>query len=258
MVACRKTEDFKDKPLSVSNSLIIAHRGGGNGIRPDNHINSIKQTLPDAMGVEVDIQISKDKTIWLSHSEKVLEGEKEIGCFASTKDSEIEKIKYEDGITPAYTKLEDVLNYMHQNYPEKYISLDTKAWSPCSLGGLNINGMLKLEAEQIIKLAAKYSMSDQIMVESQTATMLEYIKEHDPKIAVYLSSWGDLSKAIQRALKSKFTGVSFKIHSTETVTSESIQLMHRKGLKIQLWTLSNGEIENFTPMHPDFVQVDIP
>jgi glycerophosphoryl diester phosphodiesterase len=95
------------------------------------------------------------------------------------------------------------------------------------------------------------------LVESETATFLDFIKKKSTGIECYLTSLGDFERAMQLSLKAGFTGISFKYKFKETLSTENIQLARRKGLKIQLWTVNSDEnINEALLINPDFIQTD--
>ena len=65
-VSCEKVTYYPDKQLAYNPTINIAHRGGGTSTIQDNSIISIVHALPLVGGIEVDVQLSKNKTVWLS------------------------------------------------------------------------------------------------------------------------------------------------------------------------------------------------
>ncbi|MBI1307208.1 MAG: hypothetical protein GC181_11450 [Bacteroidetes bacterium] len=70
---CDKINYYPDKPIEMPETKILAHRGAGfrNPDFPENTILAIRHSSTITDGYEVDIQISKDQTIWLSHNVKI-------------------------------------------------------------------------------------------------------------------------------------------------------------------------------------------
>jgi glycerophosphoryl diester phosphodiesterase len=154
-------------------------------------------------------------------------------------------------------KLETLFDYVSKNYPEKFISLDVKAWSPCELVGINIIREMNKMAQEIIDLTFKYHLEGRVMVESETGDFLYYIKKHSDGIETYLTTLGDFEMGAARALEAGFSGISFQYKFKESVGKEQIDLLHRKGLKIQLWTvLDSATLVEAKSLAPDFVQTD--
>src|SRR5688572_28624910 len=103
--SCKKITYYPDKPINNVHTLILAHRGGANDSLRENSYEACINALTFTDGLEVDVQISKDRTIWLSHSDDVEACNETLGCFAETTDDEIENIATCNGIDISYTKL---------------------------------------------------------------------------------------------------------------------------------------------------------
>jgi glycerophosphoryl diester phosphodiesterase len=243
-ISCERVTYFPDNPVVGHKTYILAHKGGGS-FDEGNTMEASIYGLTMADGIEVDIQKSSDNDLWLSHSSKTTScGSFKEMCFPSTTSS------------TNYTMLEDVFAYMQKNYPEKFISLDVKTWSPCGISNLNVIHEMNQLAQSIINLTAKYHLENQVMVESESGDFLYYIKKHSDHIETYLATLGDFELGISRALDAGFSGVSFKYKFDEPINKELIDLMHRKGLKIQLWTVDAADLEEAKLIGPDFIQTD--
>ena len=255
--SCDRMEYFPDKPIVVTKSNLIAHRGGGS-YDEGNALSSCMYGLQIADGIECDIQRSSDNNIWLSHSPNVIAcGSFSATCFASTSSSTIIQIDSCLGKGKDYTQLEEVFQFMSANFPDKYISLDVKAWEPCSINNLNVTKEMNLLAQKIIDLTQKYHLENKVMVESETGDFLYYVKKHSSFIETYLATLGDFEMGASRAIDAGFTGISFKYKFKEAITKEHVDLLHRKGLKIQLWTVNDvNDINEALSLKPDFIQTD--
>ena len=112
-------------------------------------------------------------------------------------------------------------------------------------------------AQKIINLTLKYHLENRVLVESETGDFLYYIKTHTNAIETYLSSFGDFELGVSRALNSGFSGISFEYKFKEPITKELVDLIHRKGLKIQLWTVDGtSDIDEAIALNADYIQTD--
>jgi glycerophosphoryl diester phosphodiesterase len=255
--SCERVKYFPDNPLPETGSLILAHKGGG-FFDEGNTFAACKYGLQMLDGIECDIQKSKDNTLWLSHSSTILSCDNNSEyCFASTSDDKIDEINTCLDEDKAYVRLEEVVEFLSKNYPHKYISIDVKAWEPCEISNINMIKEMKIVGQKIIDLTDKYQLENRVMVESETGDFLYYVKTNCSYIETYLTAFGDYELGVARALHAGFSGVSFKYNSDEMITKDHIDLMHRKGLKIQLWSLvDTAEINKALLMNPDFIQTD--
>jgi glycerophosphoryl diester phosphodiesterase len=257
-MGCSRVVYFPDRPIVVDQPYILAHQGGGY-FDAGNTFEAVVYGLEKLDGIEIDIQRSYDNTLWLSHSPMLLPcGAMKDRCFASLTDKAIIDIDSCLGPDIYYTRLESVFAFMSANYPDKYVSLDVKAWMPCGTS-VNIIKEMNQLAQKIIDLTHTYNLRH-VMVESETSDFLYYIKKRSSSIETYLVTMGDFELGASRALNAGYTGISFSFKNKGRkipVTSEQIELVHRKGLKIQLWTMEDGaDLEEAIALKPDFIQTD--
>lgn len=255
--SCERVKYFPDNPIVNNNTFILAHKGGGtfdNG----NTLEGCMYGLELLDGIECDIQKSSNNTLWLSHSPLIPScGSFEEGCFPEISDNTIIQMDSCLGVEENYTQLEDVFQYMSNNYPDKFISLDVKAWKPCKISGVNMIKEMNMLARKIIDLTKKYHLENNVMVESENGDFLYYIKTNTNFIETYLSTFGDFEMGVSRALGAEFSGISYDFKFKANISKEQVDLIHRKGLKIQLWTVNDtNDIKEALSLKPDFIQTD--
>lgn len=257
LAGCERVKYFPDKPLAVSGTRFIAHKGGGDS-DGGNTYAGCKYGLDMLDGIECDVQISSNNTLWLSHSSMVGAcGGRSERCFASSSDAAIAAADSCRSAGEAYARLEDIFRLMSDSYPGKIISIDAKAWVPCQAKKANIIKEMNGVARAIIGLTEKYHLQNRVMVESELGDFLYYIEQNCDFIETYLTSFGDFELGISRALQGGFAGISFKCGYKEILTKEHIEMMHRKGLKIQLWTVNDtADINEYVGMKADIIQTD--
>jgi glycerophosphoryl diester phosphodiesterase len=256
---CEKIYYYPDRPLGIVTTKFLAHRGSGNPERQQNNLEAAKYGLKRADGIEVDIQISKDRTIWLSHDVKLPEcGGIKLPCFPEVRDNEIIELDSCLGISLTYTRLNEIFQFMRDSFPQSYISLDVKAWNPCKFTSLEITGILNAIADQIAAASNFYQLNENVMVESEVASFLNYLKrKSNNRIKCYLTTLGDFERGMLLALKAGYEGITFKYNFDEKITVDHISLLHKKGIKIQLWTLNDEEIiDEALLLCPDFIITD--
>ena len=256
-ISCDRIEYYPDRPLTNLETYVLGHAGSGlvgRGNTMESCINGL--TLSD--GIEIDLQMSSDGTLWLSHSENTIAcgtfGEE---CFHVISDKRIEEINTCLGPANSYPKLGAIFDYINKNHPESFVSLDVKVWTPCGIGDINVTRKMNIIGQKIIDLVRLYHLENQIMVESEVGDFLYYIRTNSDFIETYLTTLGDYELGVSRALASKFSGISFKYKFTESITKDQIDLLHRKGLKIHLWPVNGTEdILDAKALGADFIQTD--
>ncbi len=255
---CEKVVYYPDDPISPGPTLSISHRGGRTAVMRENALSSIILALPHVDGIEVDIQISKDRTIWLSHNPKVKDCHGSRTCFTDTYDTEIAEITTCDGTEPRYTKLEDVMKYMDENNIRKYICIDLKGWIPCSIEALNVEGLMRLEADRVIELAKKYRLLEYLQFQTDVHTVLSWISAKEPEVQTFYVTYGHYEEGMLMALDKGFTGISWKSFFKDELNADKVSFLHKKGLRIHAWNIpDSAHAQQLRDIHCDFIQIDL-
>lgn len=257
--ACNKIKYYPDNQLPPVYTKFLAHAAGGsNTIYQQNSLQAARYSLPKFSGIEVDLQLSKSRSLWLSHN-AVLEpcGDFSGSCYAETYDEEILQLDSCLGTTLDFTKLETIFKLMEDSFPEQYISLDCKEWVPCGIESINVLDVMKVIADEVNNLIIKYNRQGYVLIESEIATYLNYVKHNCVGAETYLVALGDFERGMQLALEAEYSGISFKYNFDELITSKEVELLHKKGLKIQLWTVNSEELLlQALEINPDYIQTD--
>jgi glycerophosphoryl diester phosphodiesterase len=256
--SCERVEYFSDNPAQLEATKVLAHKGGGGSFGEGNSFEACAYGLERLDGIEIDIQRDANNELWLSHSAELPAcGSFDGKCFAGLSSITVTAIDSCLGPDVNFATLESIFEYVDKNYPEKVISLDVKAWSPCDVDGINVTREMNELAAKIIMLTSKYERYNKVMVESETGDFLYSIKKQCNFIGTYLTSFGDFELGASRALEAGFSGISYQFKYKEPIVKEQIDLIHRKGLKIQLWTIySQSDLEEARALGPDFIQTD--
>ncbi len=207
-------------------------------------------------GVEVDIQISEDGTLWLAHDVELPDCDGiSYKCFPKFSDEEIIALDSCNGDTRNFTKLENVFLLMSSTYPEKYISIDVKPWFGCGMSEVGLLAGMSSTAEEIIRLTEKYNLQNRVMVESASIAFLNNIKNNSKGIECYFLTFENFEKGTSTALKNGYAGISFKYN--ESLNADYVKVLHKKGLRIQIWTINTEEdLLEALLIKPDFIQTD--
>lgn len=237
--------------ISTSSKALVHAASGASGFEHET-FDAVKFGLAALDGIEVDIQQSKDGTLWLSHDSKVFdENGNETRLFVNTSDNDLEQILSSDS-TFYYTRLETVFQYLWQNNIKKHISLDVKR--PIEL---ITNDNYKEIAANIINMADKFKLENQVLIESSSEFFLKQFNGNSLGIETYYFCLGDFDKGASIAIEKGFTGISFKYNSKDDVSQELIELLHEYGLKMQIFYVNEPEvIEELYGYEIDFLQTD--
>jgi glycerophosphoryl diester phosphodiesterase len=130
MLACRKQESYPEVQ-------IFGHAGMGMDIGMsafhDNSIESIQLalSLPTMDGVEVDVRMSADGTLWLYHENKLEAHTDGAGCIFETSDAELEHLRYKSLHREKLARLDQIWPFLQ---PGHLLILDLKHWNECTAG----------------------------------------------------------------------------------------------------------------------------
>lgn len=253
------------------NLKFLGHRGAGsnnyNDVNMENSIPSIKQALAVMDGVEVDVQMSLDGTLWLFHDSDVNYTLCTPGAprsIITMHDDEIAKLKLcsrtKNGRVYKYSELINLFN--SPEYPKGfYISMDIKTEHPAAtlkaVGGEEV--YLRKFAQQLAKeLSVLTHSASLIMMEQDHPAFISELKKYNvgKLVKYYMDGYRSFDIMVADALKLGYDGVSV-IFTDKAVSAKKIAAAQAKGLKIQLWTpYYDSEVYKCYNMHPDFIQTD--
>jgi len=127
LFACTKSEEVK-------NILVFGHAGMGlsmdNSIYHDNSKEavSLALNLPTSNGVEVDVRLGADGTLWLYHDEWLEAETNGKGCVSELSDLDLSKINYQTLKKEKLVKLIDVLSQVGE---DQLLFIDLKHLNSC-------------------------------------------------------------------------------------------------------------------------------
>lgn len=244
----------------------LGHKGAGGNYFNDQHmentIPSFAQAIETLDGVETDVAMSLDGTIWMYHNQDVNDyacDEKPERFIPAMHDEELEKIMlcHESKKDRMY-KFSELVTFWENKGRSFYISLDVKPTFPAwvfELAGGRSNYYDRF-ARSLSKLPTSAEGTEKIFLEFEHPRFLSQIKlyETTKKMVSYYTGDGDMDSHIQEALARNYDGIS--ILGTKT-TLESVQQARNAGLKIQLFTpYFRDELRDIEAKKPDFIQTD--
>jgi glycerophosphoryl diester phosphodiesterase len=246
-----------EEPLK-KRTLILGHRGSGTSQQSDfqeNTYESVHNAFEKLDGAEVDIQCSKDGTLWLFHDANLPENHQNLLCIPQSSDYEIRNLETEN-VSFTVTPLEEILLLMSEMEKTSYLSLDVKGYfnNGCFETTEQLNEYFKKMASGLSDLLSDYPLYDQIMVETDYQYFLDLINEHEIGVSTYLLGYNDFKQRMHIALDKSYDGISFN-HKDESLTEDDILNAGKENLKIQLWTVNNeDDFKKIIGWSPDFIQ----
>lgn len=237
LMGCGSVEQKTEYPPT----LIIGHRGSGitTAEFQENTLASVINAFERLNGAVVDIQCSKDGTIWLFHDSDLPTDD--LLCLPQATDREMEELA-EAKPDLNFTRLEDLLNYMTQMEETAVLSLDVKGYFPngCFEENNAPKHYFEMMAESLFALLERYPLQSHIIIETDYDYFLDLVKENEPLIELFLLGYHDFRERIERAIERSYHGISYNFKD-EFLTREEIELARQNGLKVQLWPINSEE-----------------
>lgn len=247
---------------------ILGHKGGGtssfNPVHMENTLPSVEDGLQKLDGVEVDVQMGLDGTLWLFHDAEIGNsscGSSWSGAIPLLKDSEIQNVLVCDGSKQSRIyKLEEIVNYWNVDAVGFYISLHIKLDFPSeTLDDSRIGGEAKYlaqMAESLAKVFSTYKHQNQVFLEVYDATFCTKIHSLIPNIKVCLLKEVTFQQQIRDAVNLGYDGISC-IFTEPTITAAEVKRAQDSGLIVQLWTPdTEAELSTVYALNPDFIQTN--
>ena len=263
LAACSKIDYLPPKPVAPWPTRVLMHRGGGSsGPYPGNTLPAVRWGASLLDGVEIDVQLSANSTLWLGHDNEVLGCDgKSIGCFQDLDDTAIDAVAYcPDPSTGApvqhYVRLDEVFAAISVEFPGSLFSLDVKGQYCRSLGRDEAEAM----ADQVDALVRTYGMDGKVAVETEQRAFLERIVDRRAPVYGFVNALDDIDGPLGAASNLGATGISFKFdQTTEPLDASVVAGIHGVGFRIIVWTVNTPEdIAAVWPMLPDVIETDNP
>lgn len=246
----------------------LGHRGGGNvdynTKYVENTISSIQDGLKTMNGVEVDLQMSLDGTIWMFHDPDLSRTACQTNFRRSIvlmKDVDIAKQKLCIGKNQdRIYKLEELANLWKSNAAGFYLSMEVKLDFPADTMNNKLIGgeaaYLSRFADRLAALFPEVKFPGKLMIEVYDARFCTKMHALVPGIQVCLLKEVSFQQQINDAIALGYDGVSC-IFDEPGLTAAEVQRARDRGLIVQLWTPnSKAELTKALGYHPHFIQTD--
>ncbi len=275
----------QNPPLGGGGAFDKQGHRGCRGLMPENTIPAMINAI--GLGVttlEMDISISKDKKVLLSHEpffnrdittkpDGSYISQNELRSYNLYKMNYDEIIRYDVGMKPhpLYPKQEklkavkpllaDVFKavkeyMMTAKRPYPLFNIETK----CLPQGDDIYHPKPAEfVELLMKVITENQMEDYVTIQSFDFRTLQYLHQHYPKIKTAMLIEADNKSSFRKQIKD--IGFTPTIYSPEAalVTPELIKDCHDLNMKIIPWTVNDkNKIEEFKKMGVDGIITDYP
>lgn len=262
------TKDPITIPPTETDVHFLGHKGAGNNdSNPtfvENTIPAIQEGLKTMNGVEVDLQMSLDGTIWMYHDPNLSRYSCAANfnhCILLMTDAEIAKVQICNGSKhDRIYKLDELINLWNASATGFVISMEIKLDFPADTMNSPLIGgevaYLSKFANQMAKLFPTIKFPNQLLIEVYDAKFCTRIHTLIPEIKICLLKSVSFPQQINDAIALGYDGVSC-IFDEPTLNALEVKRAQDNGLIVQLWTPdSKDELTKTFNFHPNFIQTD--
>ena len=263
--SCKKNEDSPHQ----TDIQFLGHKGGGTTayslITIENTIPAIQEGLKNLDGVEDDIQMSLDGTLWLFHNFDFEDVLCDTGIHSSIpllNDLQINQLRYcSYGLQDRFYKLSELFDLLNSSSGGFPISLEVKrSFSQKvfdSIGGRD-KYLYKL-ADTLGYMISKVKYPDRIYIESDFVPFFDRLKKRYTNANCFLMNLEgnpDYTTSITKAHINNYAGISCSFDNP-TYTSVNMKIAKDLGLKVMVWTPNTQEeLLHAYNIGPDIIQTD--
>lgn len=264
-LSCDQT---KQRKSAEQKNLHFGHRGSGAHIYDGKMIENTKSSVEFALthldGCEIDIQMSKEGTIWIYHDDMLghfcdssqLDN---VSCIPQMSDAAINKLKQcREGVEDRIYQLSDVFDlFVENNFHDKFLSLDVKGYfsEECFPSKNAPKVYFEQFADALTALIERYSITDQVIVESNYDEFMDRIKSISSDLTCHYIGYNNFDEKIERVIAKNYDGISFSLFDSE-LTKNHIDSARKLGLDVQLWPVTDSSLlEKAKKLEPFSFQV---
>ncbi|MDX1447002.1 glycerophosphodiester phosphodiesterase [Lishizhenia sp.] len=230
-----------------SDVAIISHAGAGitaiHSPYIDNSLEAVNYALSfeACAGVELDIQFSKDSSMWVFHDADLKKKFDDALCISSYTDKELSQLELKNG-----EALICLNEFDFSRYPNKSFYLDIKHWNNCGLYGQEVlmRGLEKMNWQSVGAANIHLLMTQK--------SWLDSVITHYEKVMYIVNSDENLDEILTQ--HPGLYGVEVKYSAT---TNTEIEKLKAQGLHVGIFqTRAAKTIRNAINLHPDFIETD--
>ena len=256
IISCKNKEPdeiIKEDPKV--RTLIIGHKATGSGTNNlglvENTYEAIQYGCQHLDGIEVDLQMSKDTTIWLTHHAYMADCNGKSAKMFSIADTTLEQIS--NCTKGTLITLDQLFEYLSKLKTKKFVSFDMKVISneDCTIPNKH-----EVVAAILDKLYRQYQPNATIAIESFDIDFLEMVEQKTPEIETYFLVWYRTKENVVIYAKShNIDGISCRY--LPEITQSTMDKAKELGIKIQMWTLcKEDETTKAIKLNPYAIQID--
>lgn len=242
--SCSKHADF-------SNVFILGHGGNGldnvNTLFHDNSLESIELALltDGCDGVEMDVQLSADNTLWLYH-DPLLEAETDgDGCVATSTDSYLSSLNYQSINSEKLIRLSDV---PRQYLANKKVIIDARSIDQCTNSTIELSYFVNA----LVLFRSSCPPSTQIIVGTNDANWINTFSLAGFETMAEISSIDQLGSLLLTA-----PNLDYIVARNAKISAEDVSLIRDAGRKAVIYEVRSPKSTRSAFLKkPDFILTD--
>ena len=268
LATSRCQKDAVTVPPTETDVHFLGHKGGGNIDYNSKHIESTIPSIQDGLktmnGVEIDMQLSLDGTIWMYHDTDLGRSSCKSNFHRNLivmKDVDIEKLQVCIGNNQdRIYKLDELIALWKNTANGFFISMEVKLDFPAdTINSPLIKGEAAYLSRFVVSMAKLFpdvKYKNQLMLEVYDAKFCTMIHAAIPEMKVCLIKDVTFPQQINDAIALGYDGVSCNFNDP-TLTAQEVQRARNNGLIVELWTPDTiDELTKALNLHPHFIQTD--
>lgn len=229
---------------------IVGHAGNGltikSSIYHDNSEEAIDLALGQAgvSGVEIDLQLSADKDLWLFHDAELKTETGSTGCVHELSNEQLRAIRYKSVNKEKLVRLKD-LNF--SNYTGKTFYLDVRHYSDCTQEMLDQTILLDALRDALLGIT-----DVQFVVLTSNIAWVEGFKQEGWTTILNVFDVSELHQAFQSNID--FDGIIIR---NSKVSKDDVDFIKSKNKKVILFDIRAPKpIRQALKKRPDVIVVD--
>lgn len=264
LAGCNAKQDDPQVFIPANRIAVIGHGGMGNpGINNPYQLNSFNGLI-NALdvyrldGVETDIQLSRDSTLFMIHDDYLELLSFCSGCIAAADSAFISGCSFRpvssgqfrtDPVTP----LERLFSLVASRRNRAKVFLDVHPPNTCIPDAETQRVYNERLIRSLGRLLKRYPISDRVVIQSIDRDLLEQAHAWLPQVQIYLDYCRNLDD-IEYARDHGYAGVGAQ---NSAFSAELVEAAHSAGLQVQLYDAgSQPDILNALGKMPDYFLAD--
>lgn len=243
LAACTSKEEFK-------HIHVIGHAGNGldnfTSFYHDNSYESLELALktPGCDGVEVDVQLAADESLWLYHDQNLESETNGDGCIPNLTESYLSQIKYTSFHQERLIKLDE---FPVELLFDKTLYLDLRHFNKCNDSSVDV----QLLVSKLVQFSTKNSQLDVIAI-SNYLPLINELKINNIEVFVSVNAL-----SAYQSFKNELNGVKGVVARYSDLSKEDVSLIRSENCKVILFEMrSVSGIRKALNKLPDAIMTD--